>query len=269
MLYLSASVTILEDDLGMRRVGMATDFADVVEVENGLDLLNTALERDFAVQMMAGSEEEFETIGDLSRYVQEQLGEQVSAAIFDRTSLYVDVVLVDDYGNALEDLCASGSGIVTIPWLDGVTYVGASVQSCGQPALQVAVADGIDDFPQEEPLIEEAEVTPEAEVTAEATDEADEESTDEEAPTPEPTEVPEERTTIDLSDLDLRVGEEGLLVTSRQIGASQVSLVTDRVFCRLGVDDFYSWLLPTLVMEQNFLDPMRAPASIDDFAVNG
>ncbi len=225
---------ILEEELGMQRAGMQTDFADVLEVEEGFNLLNRALERDFGVQV--GSEEQFDTVGDLSRYVQQQLGKQVSAAIFDRTGLYVDVVLVDDYGNALEGLCASGSGLVTIPWLDGVTYVGATAQSCGQPALQVAVADGIDDFLEEASVVEETDVTPEVEVTAEA---------------------------IDLSDRELRVGEEGLLVAAGQIGASEV---TDQVFCRLGVDDFYSWLLPTLVMEQNSIDPMRAPASINDYS---
>lgn len=243
--------SILTEALNLRAAQTRPDasLTDVLEDEDRLSILNTALMRDFGVEVHA--DDAIQTVRDLIRSVQTQLGEQVSAAIFDRTSLYVNVVLVDDYGDALANLCGSGSGIVSISWLDGVTYQAATAQNCGQPALQVAVVDGfIESFGDNTDEVD-GESTPEAEATPEATPETGDED------------EPVEDTA--LVDTELRTGISGVLFTNRSFGSSSIGLVEDRVFCRLGVNDFYSWFLPTLVMEQNGLDPLRAPADIVDY----
>lgn len=240
--------TILTDELDLRAAQARPDasLADVLEDDDNMAALNAALLRDFGVQITGDEASTVATVGELIRHVQGQIGEQVSADIFDRTSLYVNVVLVDDYGNALDNLCASGGGIVSISWLDGITYQAATAQRCGQPALQVAVAEGF----EEDFSVEPVEATPEA--TSEATPDVDEDN--------------EEEPPAEMVASQFRTGTPGVLFTNSSFGSDSIVLVEDRIFCRLGVDDLYSWFLPALVMDQNNLDPLRAPSAIIDYA---
>jgi len=52
-------------------------------------------------------------------------------------------------------------------------------------------------------------------------------------------------------DDDNRSGESTQLVFSGSLGNTQISNLNGRVFCRLGFDDFHSWLMPTLILAQN------------------
>lgn len=216
---------LLRDDLG---------------APDNLAVLNESLDRDFGVTIR--NPDAIQTVYDLERDVQNQLGSQISAALFQRTGLYVDVVIVDTYGEAFVDLCDSGSGVVTIPWLDGVTYKAALARNCGEPALQVAVTTG-----------SESEFTPlvVVESTAEVTPDATAE------PTVEPEEEPE-----------TRVGTAGVIIANRTLtsGGAGLDVVFNQTYCRLGYDDFYTWLLPLLLYKRNGIDLLRAPETIVDYA---
>jgi len=216
---------LLRDDLG---------------APDNLAVLNEALERDFGVTIQ--NPDAIQIVRDLERDVQRQLGEEVSAALFQRTGLYVDVVIVDTYGEAFVDLCDSGSGVVTIPWLDGVTYKAALERNCGEPALQVAITTG-----------SEAEFAPlvVVESTAEATPDA----------TAEPTAQPEDEPVT-------RVGTAGVIIANRTLtsGGAGLDVIFNQTYCRLGYDDFYTWMLPLLLYKRNGIDLLRAPETIVDYA---
>lgn len=281
--------SILVGELGVRRsqVNPDTELRDDLDLEDDLAVLNEPLQRDFRVDIHPEDAESIVTVADLVGYVQDRLGEQVSAAIFNRTSLYVDVILVDDYSRALEALCASGTGIVSIPWLDGITYAVATAQNCGQPGLQVAVAQSERDlFPEITGPEATAEATAEAtgEPTEEVTVEATAESTGEDEPEPTPTETeaptdtPEPPTPTPSPEPDeqgastsasdtggIQTGAPGVIVANADLGSADVQLVVGRAYCRLGVEDFYTWFLPTLVMEANGIDALRDPEAIVDY----
>ncbi len=66
------------------------------------------------------------------------------SAIENETGLVIEVVLADRTAEALAALCSSSSGQVSVSWLDGLGYMAATEQNCGQPALQVARGRGRD-----------------------------------------------------------------------------------------------------------------------------
>ena len=290
---LPSSITgeaLLRDDLGLSAQ---------------LNEINDALFRDFEVAVDKWEAEDILTVDDLVRYIQVKLGDYVSESLFWRTGLYIDVILVDTYGDALSQLCQSYSGIVSMPWLDGVTLTAAVARTCGEPGLQVALAEFrepefvalelavFEETPEAtiEPTI--APPTPEATVegTAEATDEVSEETpstetpptetvtpTDAPVPTEEPTDVAEvtPEATMELTPEAtpeepiepaemLYVGDAGVLIFSPRLNSTSVAAIQGGVFCRLGYDDFYSWLLPSLLMAQNGIDAQHGPAQIIDY----
>jgi len=204
--------------------------------------LNEILQRDFGVQISSDEVDELADPNDLVDYVRYKIGLRVSDDIFERTSLYVEIVPVDDYAVALSALCTSGEGVVAIPWLDGVTYAAAMAQNCGQPALQVA--RGGDSIVFEEI----PESTPES--TVEATDEPETEEGD-----------GDESVSTDA----LRTGTVGLIITNDGIQFGGVELVSGQTYCHTGLDDFFSWFLPALMIEQQAIDPLRAPAEFVEF----
>ncbi len=51
-----------------------------------------------------------------------------------------------------------------------------------------------------------------------------------------------------------QTGESGVIVVNRNLGSTNLTALNGRTFCRLGFDDFYSWLLPTLLFERANLD---------------
>jgi acyl carrier protein len=274
----------LAQDLAVRISSITTDanLREDLGADQSLSVIASSLLRDFDVELSASDAESIQTVSDIIQYVQNQLGERVSDSLFETTGLYVNLVFVDRYAQAFADLCASGSGLVTIPWLDGLTYTAALAQGCGQPALLVAKNEiAMEDFEAldfVEPEIEEtpestSEVTPET--TAEATGEANGDDVTEVAPTETPdasptpdenlTPAPEITAIPDPDTGELRLGEATVLITNRRLGSGDIFLAQGRVFCRLGEDDFYSWFVPALLMERANLDPVRSPIRIDDY----
>jgi acyl carrier protein len=286
------------------RVGPDARLRDELEIDS-LDVLNPALRRDFSVEISGTDAPDLNTVSDLVAYVQAALGDRVAAEMFDRTGIYFEVVTVPGYARALTEVCASGSGIVSIAWLDGLTYRAGVERNCGMPALEMAVSDaprqefellaipaapdepvGDDEEAEATPEVTpettpDPEETPEADGEVEAPDEAvddepaDDENGDEEAAvddeangedeneveaTPEVTPEPEDEPAA------LRVGARGVIIADASLGSSSLGVVQGRTLCRRGVDDFYSWFLPALILEQNGIDPVRAPEAIVDYA---
>jgi len=157
--------------------------------------------------------------------------------------------------------------------LDGVSYTAAVAQRCGQPALQMAVANvRPDEFAETiEFVVMETPTEVMPEETAEATTEVDGADGEEDTtPTTVPTDEPEVVETPEAEDespfeITLAAGDAGLVIANRDFDSSSIFLVQDRTFCRLGHGDFYSWLLPSLVMIDNNIDPYTAPAEIVDY----
>ncbi|RMF79178.1 MAG: hypothetical protein D6737_12165 [Chloroflexi bacterium] len=60
-------------------------------------------------------------------------------------------------------------------------------------------------------------------------------------------------------------GLAGLIVSNSELGLGSPAALGDRTFCRLGFDDFYSWFVPSLVMQANDVNPLRDLESVIDF----
>ncbi|MFW5691616.1 MAG: PhnD/SsuA/transferrin family substrate-binding protein [Chloroflexota bacterium] len=224
-------------------------------LSDDLNELDAALTRDFDMTLTDTDRVDSVTVADLVRVVQRHIGDQVEAAVLERTALYIEVVTVDSYGEALRDLCESGEGIVSLAWLDGITYAAGRALNCGQPALRVLVAE--DPAPMFAPLPPPtmAEVTPEA--TAEAEPEATPEATPEAAPeaTPEatPEAAPEAAPARDRG--ALRAVNPGQIVVTAELGTTDLSVLDTRPLCRGELTDFYGWFVPSLVLEIEEIEP--------------
>jgi len=254
--------SLLRDDLGL---------------SDDLAVLTEPIARDFAVGL--GDPATIETVGDLVNAVHNALAAQASDAIFEITRLYVEVIPVDIAGEGLSGVCDSGGGIVTIPWVDGVTYAATQALNCGDPGLLVAVAEQSPalfaalDYVEPEPTPEATpETTPEA--TAEVTPDAEGESTDTPltaTPTPEPTSTPEPTTEPEVTpevtpettpDAPitaiggvLNTGDAAVIILSGSLGSTSLNVLPGRAFCRVSVDSLYGWLIPTLIFERDNIEP--------------
>jgi ABC-type phosphate/phosphonate transport system substrate-binding protein len=60
-------------------------------------------------------------------------------------------------------------------------------------------------------------------------------------------------------------GDAGQIVSARGTGISQIGSLPGRTFCRLGLDDYYSWLVPSLAMRANGIDPGSDLEAVLDF----
>lgn len=222
--------------------------------------------------------EAVQTVGDVIVAVYDALGRQISDEIRERTGLYVEVITVERPADALQALCASNSGIVSIAWMDGVSYAAAETQLCGDPALQVVASNmmmGRDVIERVElPVLETATPTPtvDPDVTPSPVPTATETLTP--TPSPEPTETPENETVEDATpeateepvvNGDTRTGSPVLILLNRDLGTENIGAVQGRTFCRLGYDDFETWLLPSLLLIANDIDPLNDPGRVDDY----
>ncbi|MCU0481051.1 MAG: PT domain-containing protein [Anaerolineae bacterium] len=214
--------------------------------------LQSALTSDFNIGIATDEWNGLSTIGDLVMLVQRRVAEQVVLEIYNRTSLYFEVILLDSYGEGLTALCNSERGVVTIPILDGITTLAALANECGDVSLQIAkLSDDSLTFvpvqitiqPTPEPTSDmDATVEPTADVTAEATSQ----------PTPAPTSTP---APINLD--DAVTGEVGVFFISRTLGAQSISVMQNRVLCRLNIRDFYSWFVPDLLLDNANITPLN------------
>lgn len=64
-------------------------------------------------------------------------------------------------------------------------------------------------------------------------------------------------------DGELTNGESGIIIMSRQETNGALGGLNSRVFCRIGVDDFYSWLLPLMIFRANNIDPANFEAIVE------
>jgi ABC-type phosphate/phosphonate transport system substrate-binding protein len=65
---------------------------------------------------------------------------------------------------------------------------------------------------------------------------------------------------------DSQTGDPGQIVTNgaRQIGSLQA--LTAANFCRLGYDDYYSWLVPSLILQANGIDPADDLTTVTEYS---
>lgn len=220
-------IEIVQAAVARNRAARARSLESTLRADLGLDevtVLNEALADSFAVTIGAETASTIITMNDLVNYVQEALAQRVEEAVFQQTSLHLELVRVDTYGEARTALCDSGVGLVSMAWLDGFTYVAAAAEGCGQPALQIAVQG---DIPSSE--------------------EADEEAEDSQT-----------------SELVSRTG--GVILINSALGTDSLEVLRTRTFCRLGYDDFYSWLLPYVVMRRAGINPQNDLGVVIDYA---
>ncbi len=190
-------------------------------------------------------------------------------AIYNETSLSVDVVLVARASDALTALCTRAA-LPTVAWLEGLTVPAALAQNCGTPVLQVARSEAavLAEIAEAALADRAAAATPEAEpaATAEATESPAAAPTSDAAEaaatvvataeaTPEADSVPQ----------DLITGLEVQIVQSRAYGTASLSVISGRTYCRAGVTDLYSWLMPLLIYKEGGIDLPTAAAAIVDY----
>jgi len=63
-----------------------------------------------------------------------------------------------------------------------------------------------------------------------------------------------------------QTGVAGQIITSRRRGFSNVQALRGRTFCRMGLNDYYSWLVPSLIMRANGIDPVRDLEAVVDYS---
>ena len=229
---------------------------------------------DFNVGLAQEDWDSLSTIGDLISLVQRRVGERVVLDIYDRTSLYFEVILLDSYGDGLRALCESDRGVVTVPILDGITMMAALANECGEPALKIAknpdaqsvfvpivMPTAIPDITPEIDITPEGDSTPESDMTPETDSTSEPDATPETEPTPEATATPEPTpmptaTPLPLDLENLVTGTQGVWLISRTLGSQNIGTLGNRVFCRLNIRDFYSWFLPDLLLDVANVDPL-------------
>ena len=205
----------------------------------------------------------------------------------ERIGITMEVRIVDSPGAALDAICNPDVDLPVAAWLDGLTYIAAEARECGRPFIQVArtsdsAADTVENW-----LVSvneaaelnggDADILPDDEsVAADETPEANATATPEPSATPEPTVTPEptidatggDEATIDPdveAGADLVTGIAGEIVVFRGLGTTNLSVVSDRNFCRLSIGDLYSWLLPNLAVATVNIDLLRSTADVIDF----
>ncbi len=134
---------------------------------------------------------------EFARLLEARLEDEILLA----SSVTVDIVLVERYADALAALCETGTPRLSVVWLDGLGYLAAQAQNCGEVVLRIR--------------------------------------------------------------RDQRLGEAGVVLLNATLGTGNVANLIDNTYCRLGFDDFYSWLLPSLLFRARNIDPARFEAIVD------
>ena len=62
-----------------------------------------------------------------------------------------------------------------------------------------------------------------------------------------------------------RTGDAGQIVASLSRGLGNVQALRGRDFCRVGLNDYYSWLVPSVVMRANGMNPINDLDSVTDY----
>ena len=264
------ALTLSDDPLTLTTPLVGLEISDIAPIQ-------AAFMADFGIGFTAADWDASATIGDLVNFAQRRVADQLILEIYERTSLYFEVILLNSYGEGLTALCESGTGVVTISVLDGITTLAALANDCGDIALQVAKSSDMPlSFapiaiatiePTAEPVADvtaEADATAEADVTAESVVVAEPIS----QPTPAPTATP---APLDLD--SLVTGSQGVFFISRTFGGQSTSVMQNRILCRLNIRDFYSWFLPDLVLDTANITPLEvidqpSPRALVDAVAN-
>lgn len=180
-------------------------------------------------------------------------GDAVLVALEDeimrRSNIRIDVQVVERHADALRALCRVND-IPVAAWLDGMTAAAAMAQNCGTPYLQVA---------REVVLVDDEAAAPTAEPTPESIATEAITATVEAVATDEVVTLPENGLT----------GQSGAIIVNRELGTNDLAVVVDRVYCRVGVTDFYSWLLPTLMFNTVGVDLTAGEVMIVEYDDTG
>lgn len=64
---------------------------------------------------------------------------------------------------------------------------------------------------------------------------------------------------------DRETGDSGQIVTASSLDVGGVSGLNGRSFCRLGYDDYYTWLVPSLILQAGGVDPVEGLGEITDY----
>ncbi len=236
--WVAEQVPVMLAALGVNDIQPSATLREDAGLRDDLADLELALVATFGVDIRSYEVDELQTIADVTPFVYQRLAQEATRAIFDRTSLFVEVRFVETYGQARTALCNSDGGIVTMAWLDGITYAVARANTCGDAGLQIRIG--------ENPSNPFAGVTFDVaslEATAQPNAESDE-------PNTPPAFNAEALGT-------LRSGTPGVLMLSASLGATNPNVLETRPFCRINNADFYSWLLPSLVFAQDDVTPAQ------------
>ncbi len=214
----------------------------------------------------------------------------LARALYDRTGLSIDIRVVPRSADALTAFCGADGEPPTVAWLDGLSFGLSQLRQCGDPLLRVArqpdnplnAADIAPDesaraiatarvaLPTAVPTLEPT-TDPDADPDAAPTAAPTETPTETPAATETPTETPDAEVApdTDAPDADApdaaapSTGMEGVLLVSARLGNTALSVVRGRTFCRLGLGDFYSELLPTLLLSEAGVSISEADAIVD------
>jgi ABC-type phosphate/phosphonate transport system substrate-binding protein len=126
------------------------------------------------------------------------------AAMLDKTGLVIEVALVDQRSEVLAAIC-DAAGRPSIVWLDGLGYLAARAQECGEPVLQV------------------------------------------------------QRGSEDA----LENGRAAAIIVQKDGEISSLAELSGKTFCRLSAEDGSSWILPSLFMRTEGIDPFGLEAVTD------
>lgn len=233
----------------------------------------------------------------------EDLTGQLERLIFEETGLSVDVIATGQ-SDAIAAICNNQGELPAISWLDGLQLGFSQAEDCGKPQLMISrspertdelIDVSIDEeareaFEQAQSMMVAMEVdeTVEGEADDDATAEATLQPTEEPTAEPEPTETPvadeegtadeagtsddatatsEEDATDDQTestDTGPTTADTGLILINPALETDTLDVITEAVYCRLGYEDDYSWLLPTLILQQNGFD-IRSASQIVDY----
>lgn len=68
-----------------------------------------------------------------------------------------------------------------------------------------------------------------------------------------------------LVERDGQSGEQAHIIASAEQNISSMVSLNGTEFCRLGSEDYYSWLIPSLLMQANGVDPLTGLSAVSDY----
>lgn len=243
---IDGQVPVMLADLGADSASPSASLRDDLGLRDDLRDLELALVAHFGVDIPDYERDDLQTVADLAPFVTRRVSAALTRAINERTGLFIEIMPVESYAEALAMLCASDSGLVTMAWLDGIAYLAAEALACGDPALRVELAD-------ERPSPFAGVAFDSAALDA-LDDDAEADSADD-ADAAAPTLALSPPPHVTAPARNLQHGTEGVLMIAAELGATNPAVLETRAFCRLSATDFFSWFLPSLIFSAEGVSP--------------